>query len=384
MINLDEAQKTEGNTTNQCTDAVAIADASDGNGMFRGKWRRYLLQGVLLTLAASFLVVTFTMDETWWSHLDDFPPRRAAMLAGIVALAWACNGLRTWTLARALGYPLRFVQAIGITLSMEFAIAATPGGVGGVASRIAFQRKAGLPLHISMTMIAADLSADLVFFLSIMPFALVSLGRMTAIHRIVGSVPWETLLFCSVSLIAATIAVVMLLRRDTWMRFASRHPRLARFRLAARWRTFTRRTNTELGRVWRSSVHLAKRRPLHYFAALVIACIQWMCRYGVLAIILYTFGVQVDLLALVVLQGLMFFVGLLVIAPGGGGSLEILSTLILKPLAGAQVAGLSVIIWRIFTYYLYVAAGGLAFVFLSTRRPRFWQRKALASEIPAA
>jgi len=356
-----------------------VPPAGDGeaeNGARLGRrWRRYVLQGLLFTLAGSFIVATLTVDETWWEHLGEFPVDRALTLAGMVLLAWLCNGSRTWTLSRALGHPLRFVQSLGITLSMEFAIAATPGGVGGLASRLAFQRKAGIPLHVSMTMIAADLCADLLFFCVIAPFGLVSLLHLTAVHRLLARVPWETLLFAGVALAALLTAVALLLYKDNWVSFAMRHPRLARFRLAPRWRAFSGRIKEVLGRVWHTGMHLARRRPLHFFASLCLASIQWFCRYGVLVVILHSFGVRVDFLALLVLQGMLFFLGLLVIAPGGGGSVEILSTLILKPMAGAQVAGLSVIVWRIFTYYLYVAAGGMAFLFLSTRGKQFWRSK---------
>lgn len=357
-----------------CNDSPAPgADLAPEKGL-GDTWRRYVLQGLLLTMAASFLVVTFTVDESWWDHLDEFPLRRGLLLAAMVALAWGCNGLRTWTLSRALGHPLRFVQALGITLSMEFAIAATPGGVGGMASRIAFQKKAGLPLHISMTMIAADLSADMLFFGALAPFAILSLLRMSAVHRLLASVPWEALLAMGVALLALLAVLVILLRKEGWMRFAYAHPRLARFRLAERWQAFTSRGRTELKRVWRTSLHLARNRPLHYFTALLLACLQWCCRYGVLVVILDTLGVRVDFLGMVLLQGMLFFLGLLVIAPGGGGSVEILSTLILRPLAGGHVAGLAVIFWRFFTYYLYVAVGGIAFVFLSTRGSAFWNK----------
>lgn len=244
-----------------------------------------------------------------------------------------------------------------------------------MATRLAYQKKAGIPLHISMTMLAADLSADLLFVVLLLPLALAKLLHFSGIPRLIANIPWELLAVLGATLLGLIVAGVILFRKDRWMHFIAAHPRLERFRLVPRWRALKRKINHQASQVWESSIHLAKRRPFHYLAAFLVACVQWICRYSVLAIILYTFGVNVEFLPLVLLQGALFFLGLLVVAPGGGGSLELLSTLILKPLTGAQVAGLSVVLWRIFTYYLYIAGGGLAFLFLTTRSSKFWVRK---------
>jgi uncharacterized membrane protein YbhN (UPF0104 family) len=66
-------------------------------------------------------------------------------------------------------------------------------------------------------------------------------------------------------------------------------------------------------------------------------------------------------LPLMALQGALFFNGMLVVLPGGGGSIEILSGVLLPLFAPLAAVGPAVVIWRIFTYHLYVVVGGAAF-----------------------
>jgi uncharacterized membrane protein YbhN (UPF0104 family) len=60
-------------------------------------------------------------------------------------------------------------------------------------------------------------------------------------------------------------------------------------------------------------------------------------------------------------QGSLFLLGIWVTAPGGGGTVEILSALALTPLVGVAAAGVAVVVWRFYTYYLYLIGGGIAF-----------------------
>jgi uncharacterized protein (TIRG00374 family) len=86
--------------------------------------------------------------------------------------------------------------------------------------------------------------------------------------------------------------------------------------------------------------------------------VQWTCRYGVLPLTFHALGVDVPVLPLMLLQGCLFLLSLLVVMPGGGGSVELLSGALLPLFAPAALVGPAVLIWRVATYHLYVLAGG--------------------------
>jgi hypothetical protein len=118
-----------------------------------------------------------------------------------------------------------------------------------------------------------------------------------------------------------------------------------------------------------------------YLGAFAFCAVQWSCRYGILPVILWALGSPVDPFALIYLQGILFFIALVVVLPGGGGSLEILSTLVLHPAVGGSTAALAVILWRLFTYYLYILGGSIAAAIQLIRPARPSHSSALADPI---
>ncbi|MGC9451602.1 MAG: lysylphosphatidylglycerol synthase transmembrane domain-containing protein [Oceanipulchritudo sp.] len=323
------------------------------------KWWSYLGKALLLCLAAGAAIAYLNLDAKSWQRLTAIPASIIVLLGLMVGTAWICNGVRTFLLARAFGHRLSVKRAVGITLSMEFAIAATPGGLGGLPTRILLQRRSGIPVHQSMAMIAADVSADILFFFLISPFALRAVWKMAPVRNALQELGWTDL-----GLIMGALAGTAFL-----LYFAV--PRV--FRLGNRFRRLRRlfvRMRRE-GRLMRHSIaYMWGHGRIWYAGAFLFCSIQWTCRYGILPVILWTLGSSIDPFALIYLQGILFLVALLLVVPGGGGSLEILSTLILQPVAGSETAALAVILWRIFTYYLYIAGGSIAAVIQLLHPPK--------------
>lgn len=345
-----------------CTIEPVSGETPDAPLLSKKAWRRVAV-GLLLALAAGFLVVHFTMDETGWERLRSFPRQLFPVILAMVGGAWLCNGLRTWFLARALGHRISMHRAVGITLSMEFAIAATPGGVGGLATRIGLQRQAGIPLPHTMTMIAGDAAADILFFLLLAPMAIRHMMELGPVRSLWEQIHWLAFVPWAVSALAALALGGWLISRLRMTRLVRALPHRWRQegRLEARWNRVRRSGKRQIREMGTAARFLARERRSYYVASFFLAGLQWSCRYGVLPVVLWGLGSPVDPFALVFVQGALFLVGLLVVAPGGGGSLEILTTLILKPLVGASVGALAVVLWRLFTYYLYLAGGACAF-----------------------
>ena len=132
---------------------------------------RYLLQAMALGGIASVAVFVFTLREDTWQQMRQFHWPLLPVLFGTVFVAWICNGGRVLVLSRALGYKMSFHQAIAVSLSAEFGIAATPAGVGGTVLRLALLRQANIPLTRGGSMLAADVTVDLAFFSLITPVA---------------------------------------------------------------------------------------------------------------------------------------------------------------------------------------------------------------------
>lgn len=345
--------------------------------MHPGRLLRYALQGAALCLAASAIVFFWRVEPATWRNLSQFRPGFLPLLFLMVLCGWTCNGIRTMVLAQALGRRLSLRQALGISLSTEFAIAATPGGVGMLPTRMFLQRRAGISYPQTTSMVAIDIGMDLVFFTLLAPFALFWLARLGVLSLGSQRTDLEPLLLAAVypALLAGFAAPAVLSRRGANLccELLSRLPMNRRWRMARRFARLRRRTIgglAETGAVLRT---FAREHRWAFGVNFAFASLQWCCRYGILPVLLLAFGLPVNPIPLMLVQGMLFLIGTFLMLPGGGGAVELLAVLILPLFAPASLAPVIIFLWRAFTYYLYLLGGGCTFAFVLHRLDRFFQ-----------
>ncbi|MBE2214829.1 MAG: flippase-like domain-containing protein [Opitutaceae bacterium] len=347
-----------------------------GPSLNQGRLLRYVLQGVALGAVATALVLVFTTGEDTWIHLKEFSPAYLPLLFAMVVTAWACNGGRVWLMCRAMGHPLRYRQAISVSLSTEFGIAATPAGVGGTVIRLTLLRQAGLPYVTSGSLLATDAAVDVVFFSLLAPFAIYLILHDGILRALVRE-PSEAHAFLGLGLVAAAVAgVILLLRSDRFHRGVARCLAATKFgrrrRLPARHRHLRTAVRRSVRRIGGSLAFLWRERKSALLLNLGLASIQWCCRYMILPVILLSLNTPVNPLPLFLVQGFLFALSLMVVAPGGGGSVELLTALILPGFVNPGLIGVVVVVWRFFTYHLYLLGGGTVFFYTCHRLHRIF------------
>lgn len=334
---------------------------------------RYALHALVVSVLATGLVLYFTLDENTFEAVAAFNRRYALYCIAAVLGAWLATSLRLLIWARGMGYPFSYLTCIRVVMSAEFAVGATPAGVGGPLVRIGLMNQQGMPISLGMATQAADIVLDVLFFLLLAPFAVGALLRYgmqlsasgdDARHLIVG-----------VSIMVGLAALTLTLARIDAVggRLARR---MLRTGLSRRWRVHQKLAalRHSLRRLWREFRQgLGVLRRMSWWAigaAFLCTVLQWSGRYCVLPILLWGFGVHGNMLLLFFIQGFLFFGGLSVLLPGGGGSVEAAFAILLTPVAPAGTVGVLLLLWRFFTYHLYLIAGGLAFV-ATVSSPKF-------------
>lgn len=340
------------------------------------KLLRYGLQGVALGVLATVLVIAFTAREETFEHLRQFSPFFLILLFGMVVTAWICNATRVRIMCRAAGYSLSFRQSLAVSMSTEFGIAATPAGVGGTVIRLSLLRRAGIPLTESGSLLAADAAIDLLFFTLLAPAAGYVLIKHGLLRQLTDEPTELDALFLLSALIALIVGVVILLRSDRFHRVLARLADATAFgrrhRLEIRHRHLRITVARSVRRVSSSLVFLWRERKITLLLNFAIASVQWCCRYLLLPVILYSLGVAANPLPLFLVQGVLFGLSLLVVVPGGGGSVELLSALVLPNFAPGHIVGVVVLVWRFFTYHLYLLGGGTMFFYTCHRLHRLF------------
>ena len=357
-----------------------------GKTSTRARLLRWSIQGACLGIATTLVIVACTLGPETVHAVRALPWHLPLVLAGLVAGAWASLAMRIWLVARSLKHPIPYRHALVIALSTEFGVAASPGGVGGTAIRLALLRRAGVPLTAGTTMSAVDAATDAAFFLVVTVLAVIVFIVDPEWHSLLGAIrPSPVALAAGV----AAAALLIVLTRTAWKTgrsprplhgLSQRVPFLRRFRLPARLRRLRARSRIGLRRVRRSALLLVRRRRRILLANFCLACVQWCCRYGILPVLLLGLDCRRNPLPLVFIQGILFSVSLMLMVPGGGGIVELLSALILPLFLPKQWIGLVVLIWRAYVYYLALVVGGIVFAWTLRR----WGVKIPQASLPAA
>jgi uncharacterized protein (TIRG00374 family) len=319
---------------------------------------KLLVLGLTLSFVATILVVKVSFTSETLDALRNMDRLVFLYCLGLVVTAWVCNGLRLRLLSAALGFRIPLARCVRITLSSEFGIAATPSGVGGGFLKIYLTRRQGVPVGQAMSFLATDMTLDFIFMLIIIPLGISSFLQ---IFRPIVKRPTEGVLY----LLAATALVVLFAALFWRRRVTANGPRapsaglqrprgLRGLRVSAR--LMLRKWSGEFRTGYTTLLSLKK----HYLVGtFFVSLVQWSCRYGVLVVILRALGVtDVNPFALFLLQGMLFFGGLLLVLPGGGGGVETAFAFTVGQLVPASIVGVALVLWRFFTYYLYLAAGG--------------------------
>jgi uncharacterized protein (TIRG00374 family) len=335
---------------------------------------RYAVQGTILGVVATAGVFLYTLAPETLEQLHGFSWHYVPVFLALVVCSWISTAARVWVLSRSLGHRLQFRQAIAVTLSTDFAVAASPAGMGGTVAFASLLSRAGIPLSTSTSILAANLAADGLFFCLLTCVAVAVLIRDPAWHQLLSQDGALQLTLLSAALIGSLLlAGLCLWKRRSWERlerltgatsFGRKH------RLPGRIRYLQWTTRRFLRRTWAVTRFLFKYRRSALLANFLLASIQWSCRYGVLPLIVLAFSSTRNPFPLLLIQGFLLTLSLLLVVPGGGGGVEIVTTLVLQLFVPPSSVAVVLVLWRFFTYHLYLLVGGAVFFWTCNRLNR--------------
>lgn len=318
----------------------------------------------LLLTVASFALMAGVSMVTVAGH---WPPggmpwlgaRVHLALIALVALEILARAAKMHASARACGLPLRFATALRTCLAGDFAASVTPARSGAEPARFLVLAESGVAPAGRVLLLFLELFLELGSLLAVC-------GSLALLFRGHGSSSVGLL-----ALLGGYATFVLGSGATAWA--LSRHhahgppPLLfrqiaSRFRLhAGHWRAVQRTM-----RGTRTAVAaLGEARLWPMAQALALSVLHVLAKVALLPALVIladpTFRVTMDALAPLVLWPLaLFYGGVAVPAPGGGGFIEgaFARTLATAIPEGIFVAAL--LWWRFYTFYLYLIVGGLA------------------------
>ncbi len=313
-----------------------------------------------LLTALSFAVM---FGASAWVVTTNWPAGGMPLLAwsahaaalSAVGIELMTRALKIQASAQAVGLPLRFGTALRVCLGGDFAAAVTPARSGAEPARFLVLAESGMPVAGRVLVLFLELFLEMCSLaLVCVVLALLFSGRGASVRGLIALVGGY-----STAVLGIGVFGLLMARRNAngpppaWARRVGLH--------AGRWRTI-QRTLRQL----RTSVQaLRHAHPGRMLAAFAGSVVHVLCKVAALPLLVFlgdrTFALTMDSLAPLVLWPLaLFYGGVVVPAPGGGGFIEGAFAVTLKSAIPAGIFAATLVWWRFYTFYLYVVVGGLA------------------------
>ncbi len=315
---------------------------------------RWLL--TVLSFAAMLGVSGWVVSQNWpaggmpWLGWTVHAAALATVTAEILTRAFKIQAS-----ARACGIPLRFGTALRVCLAGDFAAAITPARSGAEPARFLVLAESGTPAAQRVLVLFLELFLEmgsLVLVCTVL--AVLFRGRGASASGLIALVGGY-----STFVLGAGAAGWFLSARNAngpppaWAKALRLH--------AGRWRAVQRTL-----RSLRTAVQaLRSANPLLMLLAFGGSVLHVLGKVATLPILVYVadrgFPLTMDTLAPLVLWPLaLFYGGVAVPAPGGGGFIEGAFAATLKSAIPPAIFVASLVWWRFYTFYLYILVGGIA------------------------
>jgi len=314
------------------------------------------LLGAGSVLPVAYIILRTTVPPGTWARMTEVSAAGVIIACLFVLASWVMSALRIHVLAYRLGSPISLTRAVGATLSAEFGATTTPVAIGEIPFKMMGLRYAGMPWHRAMTLATVNVMTDVLVALAFLPVAIMALFDSPEWLRAIATVdsarlaPVVRSAFWIIPLILGMMLVLLVCRRRWLLR-----PRKGSFtqRIAATWR------------LWTDTLPVSDHSTHWLFGwDFILATGQWVCRYAVLPCLIAAFGYGVYALPVLFVQGLLLVLTMLVMVPGGGGSIELAMLALLGVIMPVEIAAIVVVLWRFLTYYMHMVAGALAVAFM--------------------
>ncbi len=274
---------------------------------------------------------------------------------------------------RDLGYIIRikvlsdgklsWMQAFRIIMLWEFTSAVTPSAIGGTSFAIIYVHKEGLAVGKSSAIVLLTSFFDELYFIIMFPLLLFVVGG-DALFNISSGMQSSIITFALVgySLKLAYLIFVSygLFINPSGIRWVIL--RVFRLPILRRWYRGAVRAGND---IVVSSGEIRTKKAGYWFKSLLATALSWSSRYFVVnAIILAFFGFS-DHILLFARQLVMWIMMLVMPTPGGSGFSEYLfkeylgDFIPVDPGLKIGVAAVLALIWRLITYYPYLAIGAV-------------------------
>ncbi len=274
-------------------------------------------------------------------------------------LVWLAKSYRMHMIGIGMGLRIELLYFLRLYLATCFISHVTPFNSGGTALQIYLLHKKGITLGKATALTVVDLGLNTAMFFILIPVALITnLGIIKSIGRFnlnFSFWPWLLLL-----LLLGVVTYFLYRYTGIWEKI-KKWPwinRIGSFIQAKKWRNHLQQEWSLFKESW---LLLVRENPNSIFWAVIATIMYWFFYLLLAPIIFWAIGKPISFFYLISWQLLFNFGQIFIPTPGGSGGSELLLLYLFRNLTGPARVGTFVLLWKTYTFYSTLIAGGYYF-----------------------
>ena len=312
---------------------------------------------ILVTFAAVFCIAFGNPElSNAWDALFSLDGRWIA----VVFLCWAgyafFDALGTWFCLRKQGFRLGLWTVISVTLTGFYYSNITPGASGGQPMQVNSLRKAGVPVGNGTTAVTIRLIANQ-FMVSLLSLLFLLFNR-DFVYRQLSDAMWFVRIGWIINFSVVPLVLLAAFRRSLVRRLAlcliglGTRIRLVKDREAALVKTY------EVLDTYHTAINDLFHSPVQLLLQCLCSALSMLALTGSIVFVYYAFGLSGTPWYHLLTLGLLLFVSASYTPlPGASGAQEGGFMRYFDGIFPGGTKGLALLIWRFFTYYLFLFVG---------------------------
>ncbi|NMB24539.1 MAG: flippase-like domain-containing protein [Firmicutes bacterium] len=325
------------------------------------RFARGAFAGIGLSLLGLYAILRLTENPHSWTEIVAIKPSMLILACGLMLLIRCIDAVRMKLLTCSLGGSLSLVKAIRISILGVFGANITPFSSAGGPTQVYLLAENGLNVGQSTAVVATNTLCNTFSRFTLGTAASVwlfyfpeswAIPKAMHIVLIIGILLYCAMLTISLYLIIYPDKIKVLIVPVVSNKFTLRFARPDQID------ALLGRIDGEIREFRKALVALLKQKRATLWIVIMLSYVWWAAVTMVPAVILVGLGMEPSLLEVMAIT-LVFYLGASYApTPGSSGVAELGFGLLFSSMVPHSLIGLFVAIWRGFTYYLNLIAGG--------------------------
>lgn len=323
------------------------------------KYAKWVTTSILISIFSIAVILIFTLDKTTAAVIREIRPEY--MLAALIIhiLSFVVWGMRIKVMSAALGHKINLLKASGIVVSGTFVAALTPASIGGEPLRIHLLWKDKMPLGQATALVMSERLLDTVIMLLAVPFSLYLFRGLLSDSRL------DIVLFLGVLLTVVSFVLMLgALMRPNKVKVAMNNlmnwitGRFSDKKLGNKLHNLSRSIDEVIDEFNEGVNLFFTEGRAGIFYGVIFTVLYWIVEFASLPIILKGLNQPPSILICFAAQVLLMIVIIVPLTPGSSGVAEFAASSLFSVFMSANILGIAVLAWRVFTFYVNILVGG--------------------------